>query len=226
MAIALRSVGVSPGSDDHEAIIVKPAGLAVGDLMISHTLHYAVVEATAPANWTKIFAVVYGMYHSVVTFWKIADAADVAATDFTFHATASSCVGAISAWTGHDPTTPIGASNGQYNAASTTVTAPTITPLANSMILLLCSVSDNNTQSTYAIATSNPATWAEAYDLPKDLNDDEGISMGYALRPETTDTGNGTATTSGSDANSGILIAISPIVTVVTHFLCSLGVGK
>lgn len=158
-------------------------------------------------------------------FWKIADADDVAATDFTFTATAAtSNRGAITAWTGHDATTPINANNGQVNNSSTTVTSPGITPsVANCMICLFCGLEDNVTVSGYAIVTDNPASWSEAYDLPSDLTRDLGLSLGYALRPETTATGNGTATASASANTTGQLVAIAPLAAGLENKSANMG---
>jgi hypothetical protein len=224
MTVALRSVGQSAGADSTSCVIVKPVGLAVGDLMIAQVVGTSTgaipTTFTSPAGWTGIRQDVGGTAYveSIRTalFWKIADATDVAATNFTFTATgAASNRGTITAWTGHDPTTPINANNGQGNTYSITVTSPTITPsVANCMILLFCGICDNDTQSGYAIVTSNPASWSEAYDLPSNLACDLGLSLGYALRPETSATGNGTATTSASDVNTGQLVAIAPAAAV------------
>lgn len=221
MAVELRDpggIGESPGADSDSCVIVKPANLAVGDFMGAQVIGRGIAldTATSPGGWTFIRQ----DYDSVqlftfsALFWKIADAADVAASDFTFTATgASSNRGIIVALTGHDATTPVNAHNGQGNAAVTTVTSPEIIPsVANCMILLFCGIGDNNTQSGYAITNDNPASWTEAYDLPSDLASDLGLSLGYALRPETTATGNGTATTSAADLNTGQLVAIAPAV--------------
>jgi len=226
-SVAPRSVGVSPGANTNSCVVVKPVGLAVSDLMVAHISFRgsdAIPSVSAPEGWqttqsTPFQTNVIGYLRSSL-WWKIAVQADVDATNFTFTGGAAASFsnrGAIAAWTGHNPTTPIGASNGQGNAASTTVTSPGITPsVANCMILLFTAIDDNNTQSAYAIATSNPASWSEAYDLPSDLTYDIGLSMGYALRPETSATGNGTATTSASDANIGQLVAIAPAGGVPT----------
>jgi len=235
MTVALRSVGQSAGADSESCVIVKPVGLAVGDLMIAHVvgtetgLSLNMAAFTSPVNWTEIrqdyWHEVGGRVRSAL-FWKIAVQADVDATNFTFTTPgAESNRGTITAWTGHDSTTPINANNGQGNDGSTTVTSPGITPsVANCMICLFCGILDNNTQSSYAIATSNPASWAEAYDLPSDLSQDLGLSLGYALRPETSATGNGTATSSGSAENIGQLVAIAPPAAVVALSAVSAGV--
>ena len=215
-----RSVGQSPGANSTSCVVVKPVGLEVGDLMVAHIVgvdYGAAMNVATLSGWALIGEVDGDnedgdCNYSVSSLqWKIAEAADVAAANFTFTITSSdSNRGTITAWTGHDPTTPINASSGQDNNASATVTAPTITPIADCTILLFCSVVDYNTHSGYAIATDNPASWTEAYDLPSDLTRDLGLAMGYADRPETSATGNGTATSSGAGHNIGQLIAIAP----------------
>jgi PKD repeat protein len=225
--VTFRSYGSSPGVNGTSCVILKPAGLTVGDLMIAQVVgsdpNYTsggdLGTFTAPSGWASIRqdnkpigAGSGGIGLASALFWKIAVQADVDATSFTFTATnATSNRGAITAWYGQDPTTPINANNGQGNGPpSTTVTSPGITPVANCMILLFCGIYDNNAQSNYAIATNNPSPWAEAYDLNSDLTYDLGLSVGYATRPQTTATGNGTATTSGSAENTGQLVAIRP----------------
>jgi hypothetical protein len=169
---------------------------------------------TPPANWDFIrhdnYAATTDTGSSL--FWKIADADDVAASDFTFTATgATSNRGTITAWY-YSGGISINASEGQANVASITVTSDGLTPsVADCMICLFCAIADDNTQSSYAIANDNPASWTEAYDLNSDLTYDLGLSVGYARRLETSATGNGTATTSGSDANVGQLVAIAPV---------------
>lgn len=211
MAVALRSVGVSPGAVSADCVITKPAGLAVGDLMIAHIATYAIKTMSAvPSGFTHVRTDTSSTNRvTSYVYKKIADAGDVAAETFTFTVSASDSIkGAISAWTGFDTSNPISAHNGQGNASSSTITAPTITPAADCMILLVCTIRHNDTFSGYAVATDNPASWAEAYDLQYAYA--LGIALGYALRPETSATGNGTATATGSAYNVGQLIAIAP----------------
>lgn len=222
MAVALVAVGQSPGATNESCVITKPVGLAVGHLMLAQCMYKwtnTIGTISAPAGWTSVRQTdsPYGAFNfSSALFSKIAVQADVDAATFTFTGsqTTEDNRGLITAWSGINTTTPIGASSGQYNAASTTVTAPTITPVANSMILMIATVRDDNTQSGYAIATDNPASWGEAYDLTTKVDNDMAQAMGYATRAQTSATGNGTATTSGSDANIGQLVSISPTAVI------------
>jgi len=215
MAVALRSVGVSPGASSTSCVIVKPVGLSVGDLMIAHvtssTSFGTPGAISAPdESWTEIRQDASLKLRGAL-FWKIADSDDTSATDFTFTPPNSSNIGAISAWTGHDAATPINANNGQYNANNITVTAPTITPsVASCMILMIVSCASARTTSGYAVATSNPVSWGEAYDIGTTLGADTAAALGYAIRVETTATGNGTATLSAAHISTGQLVAIAP----------------
>jgi len=217
--VTFRSYGDSGGADSDTCLIPKPAGLEVGDLMITQVFGSgATIETfTAPEGWTGIRQDTYAgsTDFGSALFWKIADSDDVAAANFTFIATgATSNRGAITAWYGHDPITPINAQNGQVNSDfSSTITAPTITPsVASCVIGLFCGAPGQLTQSGYAIVTDNPASWDEAYDLHSNLAMDLSFSLGYATRPETSATGNGMATRIGSTRSTGQLIAIAPLV--------------
>jgi hypothetical protein len=229
--VTFRSFSNSTGADSTSCVIPKPLGLQVGDLMIAQvvgtdprTTSGDIGAFTAPSGWTSIrqdTAIYSSSYEYLASalFWKIADASDVAASSFTFTVTsATSNRGTITAWYGHNPTSPINAQAGQpNNTASTTVTSPGITPsVANCTILLFCGIYDDNTQSGYTIVTSPPPSWTEAYDLPSDLSYDLGLSIAYGIRSATGATGLGTATTSGSDYNTGQLVAIAPDVTAPT----------
>lgn len=115
----------------------KPTGLAVGDLMVA-TFTWADSSSTpvdAKAGWTRL---VYGVWHTVGNtgtrvnvFWRIADAADVAAANFVWTRSSTYHEGAqLFAFYGVDPTTPfdqIALSELPYNVASGVV--PSLDPV-------------------------------------------------------------------------------------------------
>jgi hypothetical protein len=82
---------------------------------------------------------------------------------------------------------------------------------------LFTAIADNNTQSAYAIATSDPAPWSERYDLLTTQGNDCALSVGHATRAEKTATGNGTATTSGSDINIGQLVVVGQVTAGINR---------
>ena len=223
MAVALRSVGQSPGADSTSVVITKPANLAVGDLMIAH-IFGAVVPGTIGTFTAPVTDPIWnpirqdnnpGNDSASALFWKIAVQTDVDATDFTFVATSAvSSRGTITAWYGHNAAAPINQNNGQGNAASTTWGCPGITPsVANCMILLVAGIEDNVTMNSWGITTSDPGGWLEAYDLTSNLADDLALAMAYAIRPQTTATGVGVGTVGGSDVHTGQMLAIAPGTT-------------
>jgi len=220
MAVTLRSVGVSPGAQTTTCVIVKPVGLEVGDLMIAQVANRT---TSAIDSFPDGFSYIRGDY-SVGTavlsrlYYKIADAADVAAADFTWTFSLSEYnLGAIAAFSGVDATSPINANNGAGGAAQgATITSPEITPtVADCMICLICSGGGAaSTYSDYAIVTDNPTSWSEAYDVMWNGPAPITIALGYAIRPETSATGDGTATASTSQYWTGQLVAITPTLEV------------
>ncbi len=219
MAVTFRSVGVSPGADSTTCVIVKPAGLSVDDLMVAQVVTYVYGTAvTPPGSWTEIRQDFDGTVRDIrsALFWKIAVQADVDATDFTFTVGDEVNLGAITAWTGHDSVTPINADNGQVNASSTTITSPGITPsVADCEILLFAGAATLVVTTTgYALATDNPGTWNERYDQGTTAGRDISQAMASATRPETSATGNGTATVNDSRKNIGQLVAIAPVQSI------------
>ena len=224
MAATYRSTGVSPGADSTSCVVVKPASLAVGDLMIAQIVGTGATigSFTAPdGTWNSIRQDTFVGTVDVgsALWWKIATQTDVDATNFTFTATgASSNCGAIAAFYGQAVSSPINASNGQQNAASTTITSPAITPsIANCVICLFGAMNDNNVLSNWRISTSNPASWSASHDLSKNLANDLVLAMSYATRPETTSTGNGLITSNGSDGNVGQMVAIAPLLVTTGY---------
>lgn len=216
MAISFRAKGESPGANSASCVIVKPVGLTEGDLMLAQVVGMSAAPQgahTAPGGWVGIRQ--DGTTQPVSSlFWKIADAADVTASDFTFTATgATSNGGAISAWYDSDGAMAVDAHNGTFAGSTTTIISAPITPsVADCMILMFCAAANNFFISAYAIATDNPSTWTERYERNLDVTFDLSLAVGSATRPETTSTGNGTATVSSSVNVIGQLVALSPAV--------------
>ncbi len=115
-----------------ELSIPRPAGVAVGDLLV---LHLSVAGTTAtpvappfPAEqWALAKEATNGSALRSVVYWKRATAADVAQGSYlwTFSAPAQVAAG-IGAWSGVHPDLPITVGNPQVATAATSVTAPGI----------------------------------------------------------------------------------------------------
>lgn len=201
MAASIRSTSIQSQTDG-TLTIAKPAGLAVGDILIAH-LYAQNTGYTTPSGWTALSSAGAGPVEAVL--WKRADAADVAATDFTFVNAGTKKKGALLAIQGPKLTDPMFVSN-QNGATATSITISGITPAAaNSLLLFLSTVDGSTTVSAQAIATSNPS-WAESYNVAEDHR----LTCVYANRPEATATGNATATLGASKPYGAHIVSIAP----------------
>lgn len=212
----------STGGGSSDAIIPKPSGLAVGDLMIAYACDSTLSTGSgavmsAPVGWTLIRQDTPNASFTAASYYKVADAGDVAATNFTFQgttgATGNGCAGFIARITGHDPSLFLSASNSNSGAAGTTVTTSGITPSYNSLLLLCASgvKASAQTVSGQAIANNNPS-WTELFDTSgAGTNDRDSISLATASYPLTSATGNSTLTFAASmNFWSEQIIAIQP----------------
>lgn len=236
MAVVYESISSSAwdtqSSGDGDSLTIdKPTGLAVGDYLVAH---FSLVRSTntdpggytVPSGWTSLL---YdgengniNSYARMHVMYKVADASDVAASNFTF--TKASGIGRV---IGHLYRIS-GVSNisGQIASVyddSTPTFSNSVTPsFADSLLLFLVTVADAATTAggitDYAVATDNP-TWTERVDScePDDVIG-QGLSAGATTnRSAITATGNSTCTITGASQNSiGAMILLSPIVSVNT----------
>lgn len=224
MTFVVQSKGTSAGASSADCVIVKPTGLTVGDIMIAHCgwgNRTSPTAVTPPSGWTEIHFTAQG--NSVIGYsaWKIADSSDVAASDFTFSVNGSGTPvgkGNILRINGGRETT-IAAVNAEASAAaSSAVSVGTVTPAeADSFLLFLVTggtPSAAMSASGYAIATDDP-TWNEEYDDNYDGGANTvNISCATATRPETSATGNWTATMSATENWVGHVFVIYPQIEI------------
>lgn len=224
MALVVQSIQSSGWSTGTSWVTTKPVGLAVGDLMI---LLGAIPNGTisAPSGFAAISTgeiAQSGGAKRLMSYYKIADAGDVAASNFTTTNGASAYGNvAIVHVTGlFAPATKWSwNAGGSSNTASPSINA-TITPSNRPNNLLFqfwCGSQVVTALSGYAIATSNP-TWTEILDS-YDASADDTIGIAWAFRPEQTATGNVSVTGAGASASSDwtvIQIAIAAAELDVT----------
>lgn len=219
--------------------ITRPSGLAVGDVMIANIVQAdndagtALSDATS-SGWTVIPGSQFGV-NGNDKWWgnllyKVANASDVAAANFSFtldaDANGDGTVGAIAAFRNVNTTGGVshtGAGTGPFdvaagtlqgtgNASNATVTAPGITTVTNGAAVIMFGMAgDNNTFDPPWSATS-PATLNEIYDVNQNVAIDEGVGAAWAIQSTAGATGNGTVTMSASDRNGGIMVALRPLV--------------
>lgn len=219
MALSFISSQSNSGSSGGGGTInvTKPTGLSVGHLMFALHDHS---NLSFPAGFTAIvgdFTTV-----SLYTAYKIADASDVAASQFSFTAGSAydgNCIIAVFSGVRNSSLFTTGTANVVSNTASPTFSNG-VTPAAENSILLMCIGSQENTNldmGNYAITTSNPSSWTE---IKEDNASDKVLILAYSsIRPQTTATGSYSANggTGTSDYRSYLIALEAPLTTVVTE---------
>ena len=108
--------------------ITKPTGVVQNDLLLATLAARGNTTVTAPAGWIQIQQTNNGTAETLAVFYRVATAADIAATNYTFTlgVTSVGVAGAILRYTGADPKFPIDVS-AIFTGTSTAPTAPTVT---------------------------------------------------------------------------------------------------
>lgn len=219
MAIAIRSSTTAAYTTATTLVITKPSGLVVGDYLVAH-ISGGGVPSSLPSGFSLIrsdTSTAIGSFYG-----KFADSGDVAASTFTFGNTGSGggqlLAGALIAMTGVHTASPSTRNAYDNDAATPSTFTNTVTPDNPDSLLLLGVGSFINstvtiTSSAYSIATSNPS-WTELYDQSgSDGSNTFQMALAYATRPQTTATGNSSASFSTGTDFIGTMIVIRPQLT-------------
>jgi hypothetical protein len=215
-----QSVQSNTSNNTGSVVITKPTSLAVGDWMVACIWADRDSGSTAtlgtPAGWTA--EETWKMATSTAAmaiYTKVADSADVAASNFTFSGGGSTgnmhMIGHLARITG-----VAFKDNSSMSADDTTgssITAPSVTQTyANSLYLGFFGASDTGgipAATTFVIATSNPTWTNQASSTVDDGTTDSRLTFYTATRPEVTDTGTLTGTTTVLASNRGAVGFIS-----------------
>jgi hypothetical protein len=240
--IALRGSQTST-STTTSVTIAKPTNLAVGDLMLANIVqsdsgdNQVLSNATA-SGWTLVAGREFGNVGNNswwgTILYKVANATDVAATNFTFagDADAEDTEGGIAAFSGVAVTggvsgSPFDVAPGTINIANSddfSATAIT-TATANAAVVMFGMIGDDRSIDPWT-ATS-PATLTEIFDGPFNATLDMGMGMAWALKPVagSTGTGAGELNRTENDPHGSLLIALRPCQSVgaasATPTLCA-----
>ena len=184
MAITYQSIQSNTAGSGTTCVVTKPTGLAVGDLMVASSFQTGSTGITLPTGFTSTHSGSVGI-RSYRTGYKIADAADVAASNFTF--TAGSALGTMTAslirlsTSLSFPTNPIIAAS---NLSSATSTAnPSFSININSgptTAFFVASYFTDLSVTSSAQTTSPTRTWTERYDF-----NTTNLSTSIATAPNT-----------------------------------------
>lgn len=181
--------------------IAKPAGVASGDLLLAQIAVRGgtSVAITAPAGFTTLDStanstqVRQGIYH------KIASSSEPASYTFSFSAN-QQAAGAIGAFTGVSPSSPINAWSSSTSASTPTLTASSVTPsLEGAMAVAAFGVDPGQ-------AVAPPAAMNEAWDRSQNV----GVEASTQLLSSTAPTGDRSAVAGGLVSSVNHLIALAP----------------
>ena len=189
-----------------------PTGTTAGDLMLVQLTVRGGSATTfaAPSGWTLLRRDNNSLLAQAV-YYRFATASEPASYSWTF-SPSNRAVGAIAVYRGVDTTTPIDASGGQSNAASLSVTAPSITTtVANARLVGFFGTANGNA------AFTPPSGMNERVDLGTSAGPNGAtITVTDSTQAAAGATGTRTATATTSASNIGQLVALRPAVVVLT----------
>ncbi len=199
----------SPASNNVSAVTVPlPVGTAGNDLLLA-VIAYRGGDTSgiaASAGWTQVTSTVDGALLGITVYSRIATASEPATYTWTL-SPGNRAAGAIITFRGVDTTNPIAAYGTSINGASTSLTAPSITPgVANSMLVGFWGVINGNA------TLAPPASMAFQFTTANTGAGPNGLALlgateSYAPAGAT---GIRVATSSQSLANTGYLLALRP----------------
>lgn len=196
----------------------KPTGLSVGDLMVAVMGNngQSANDMTAPnVSWATVATANDGGNYGIRAFVKVADSADVAASNFTFTNNVGindTFAGFLARFTGSSfggAGNVIITTDVNNSAVSSHTFTPGITPTnTDSMLMLGAWVRGTTTNvQSYAITNNNPS-WTERVDVFMSDGDDAAIAMATAIPTSASDTGDYSLSLGVSREAIGFLLAI------------------
>ncbi|TCS71891.1 concanavalin A-like lectin/glucanase superfamily protein [Sulfuritortus calidifontis] len=185
-----------------------PAGLAADDVLIAQVAVRGNRTITAPAGWNQISRVNNGSTLTQAIFWKLAGASNPLSEVWRF-SNSGRGVGAMAAYRGVDPFTPIDAFSARTNASSASITANSVTPTVSGVWLVGLFAHARG-----GVSLTPPATMIERVEqvlTPSPAGNGIALELAdEAYAGGTAPTGNRVATASAAAANIGHLLALRP----------------
>lgn len=220
MAIAYES-SASANSNTSPLTITKPSGVAAGDLLIAFvSMNGGSASFVAPAGWDSYGTATNGSNRTSNCFARVATAADVSATDYSFTNADSPAefTGSIFRFSGDFNSTDsivdsdaTASDNGTFTGGVTPNNGGALFFAASN----LTTATSDPEYSGWAVATDDP-TWTEIVDRRYDTTFKMGAA--WATRASTNATGTYSVTlandASGTDQSHGFLLTLEEAVNV------------
>lgn len=198
--------GAATGSNATTTSVTVPVPTSVaGDLLLATVDVRGQPTVTAPAGWTLLRTDTAGTSMRKATFWRLATASEPVSYTWGFNKPRNA-VGTILAYDGVSATSPIQASSGQVNAASRSMTAPSLSTTTPGAVMV----------GLFGLAKRATVTPATGMTERSEVVSPTTVSA--AATGETADrvqaqpgaTGPQVATASSGGVNIGQLVALTP----------------
>jgi hypothetical protein len=198
--IAFRAASSATTRGATSLSVPRPTGTQSGDVLVASLDVAGAPQITAPAGWTLVRTDTAPSSFVQATYWHLAGASDPASFTWAF-SSSQLAVGSMLAYSGVDPANPVDASNGQANASSTSIVAPSVdASAAGSMLVMLAGVASNGSVTPPTGMTERVEASAGRSDKVTGEASDASVGAGS--------TGPRTATASRAGANIGQLIVL------------------
>jgi hypothetical protein len=201
--------------------ITKPTGLAAGDRLLAFikTIDASTHTVNTPSGWTQLQQINGdGPEDKVAAFSKVADSADVSASNFTFTftVTANNVLGALL----RISNAPVASSSNAQSATGSSTTLSftnTVTPLTVENLVIACFMGHNGdgTSSMASYASTPARTWTEIVDFwQNDGAIDPVMAVASAPGSNAQITAWEAVVTPAKSVRSGIIVVIEPVTNV------------
>lgn len=187
---------------------VKPPDTMNGDVMLALAYQNTTTSAiTPPSGWNLLNSVTTGITGIISLYYKIA-ASEGADYVWGFPIT-DRCRVSIAAYSGASAT--INAYDGQGDASSYYITAPTITPTLDNCLIVLCGGTDTTSNMAPLNPTGGPPYYVEDYEsTDPSIHDFQSLTQTTA-----TATGEGQIVMTSQSTTGGFHVALSPYIATL-----------
>jgi len=196
MSIVVESVSTLATGSGASITITKPTGLQVGDLMVANigahnTNDIETTSVSTKSGWSNALGANYATRVCFSVQYRIAEAADVGASNFTFdlsNANMGVIRGSILRCSGAGTLNPVGATDSEtqtgINSETFTGSLTAYTPGANGALVIM-QVGLYNTGGggvTVSDYTASGVSFAELYDVSSGSSNTSAIASAYGIQ--------------------------------------------
>jgi len=200
-AIAFRSAATATTRSGITVTVARPAGTQIGDVLVASVDVTGTPVITAPAGWTLVRRDEAATTLSQTAYVHVVGSSEPSSYVWTFSA-AQVASAVVLAYSGVDNAAPVGASSGQANASTTSITAPSVdVPSAGSRLVSLAGIRVNAT-------VTPPAGMTERAEVAGGSGGTKNVSEASDAAVDVGSTGSRTSVASRAGVNIGQLVVL------------------